>query len=187
MIRRLTFLLCLLALPVVAGAEPAFTAQSLLAQLAHNTAGTVHFSESKYFGVLDVPLDSSGTLRFRAPDFLEKHTTAPREERLTIEGQHMQYEQGGQTLRLNLADQPGASVYADSLKNLLNGDYAGLNQQFYLQLTGDAAHWALSLRPKIAELQSFVQSMTVNGSGTVIQRITYDAPNGDHSVLRLTP
>lgn len=168
-------------------AAPTFTAQSLLATLAQQNEGTVHFTESKYFGVLDVPLESSGTLHFHAPDFLEKHTTSPREERLTIQGHLMRYQAGDQTLSMNLADQPAASAYADSLTSLLNGDYGKLQAQFYLQLTGDAAHWALSLRPKVAALESFIQSITVNGSGTVIQQISYEAPNGDHSVLTLSP
>ena len=185
MARLWLLLFCLYTLPLAAA--PAFTAQSLLALLAKHAEGTVHFTESKYYGVLDVPLDSSGTLHFRAPDFLEKHTTAPKDERLIIEGSQMRYQAGGQTIDLNLNDQPGASVYADSLKNLLNGNYDGLDAAFYLQLTGDAAHWSLTLRPKQAAVQSLLRSMTVDGSGQVIERIAYDAPNGDHSVLTLKP
>ncbi|WP_407276046.1 outer membrane lipoprotein carrier protein LolA [Halothiobacillus sp. DCM-1] len=189
MLRLWPLLLCFVMPPLAAA--PEFTVQTILAALAQHPAGTVKFTEAKYFGVLDVPLESEGTLHFRAPDFLEKHTTAPRDERLTINGSQMRYESGGQTLTLDLADQPAASVYADSLKNLLNGDYAQLQTEFYLQLTGSPAHWALSLRPKQSALQSFVQSITVDGmnrgTGAIIQRITYESPNGDHSILTLAP
>ena len=192
--RRYLFLLFLLLQGLAQGAtmasaapSPDWTPASVLRTLADHRQGEARFSEQKFIGVLDTPLLSEGTLTFRPPDYLEKHTTSPRDERMTIEGDELTYTRQGQTYTLNLAEHPEATAYANSIRGLLNGNAALLQQNYALKLSGDRAHWVLLLLPTDPRIQSLIKSISVNGSGDHLQTIEYDQTNGDRSVMTLLP
>lgn len=191
---RYFFLLFLLlqglaqGVPLVSAAPlPDWTPESVLRALADHRQGEARFTEQKFIGVLDTPLLSEGTLMFRPPDYLEKHTTSPRDERMTIEGDVLTYTRQGQTYRLNLAEHPEATAYANSIRGLLNGNAALLQKNYALKLSGDRAHWVLLLLPTDSRIQSLIRSISVNGSGDHLQTIEYDQTNGDRSVMTLLP
>ena len=192
--RRYLFLLFLLLQGLAQGAtlasaapSPDWTPELVLRTLADHRQGEARFSEQKFIGVLDTPLLSEGTLTFRPPDYLEKHTTSPRDERMTIEGDVLTYTRQGQTYTLNLAEHPEATAYANSIRGLLNGNAALLQQNYALKLSGDRAHWVLLLLPTDPRIQSLIKSISVNGSGDHLQTIEYDQTNGDRSVMTLLP
>lgn len=193
MMIRIIFLLLVLfsgsaiGSPQKDGAPPAWTPETLLHLLAAHRQSEARFTEEKYFSVLDTPLLSQGTLQFHPPDYLEKHTTAPRDELMTIEGNKLTYTRQGKTYTLNLAEHPEATAYANSIRGLLNGNAALLKQSFKLQLDGDRAHWVLLLLPIDSRIQSFIKSISVRGSGDHLQRIEYDQSNGDRSIMTLRP
>ncbi|ACX94933.1 LolA-related protein [Halothiobacillus neapolitanus] len=172
---------------VAAAPSPDWSPASVLHTLAEHRRGEVRFTEQKFIGVLDTPLLSEGTLTFRPPDYLEKHTTSPRDERMTIEGDVLTYTRQSQTYTLNLAEHPEATAYANSIRGLLNGNAALLRKSYVLKLSGDRAHWVLLLLPTDPRIQSLIKSISVNGSGDHLQRIEYDQANGDRSVMTLLP
>jgi outer membrane lipoprotein-sorting protein len=172
---------------VAAAPSPDWSPASVLRTLAEHRQGEVRFTEQKFIGVLDTPLLSEGTLTFRPPDYLEKHTTSPRDERMTIEGDVLTYTRQSQTYTLNLAEHPEATAYANSIRGLLNGNAALLRKSYVLKLSGDRAHWVLLLLPTDPRIQSLIKSISVNGSGDHLQRIEYDQANGDRSVMTLLP
>ncbi|OZB36848.1 MAG: hypothetical protein B7X44_04430 [Halothiobacillus sp. 15-55-196] len=167
--------------------SPDWTPAAVLRMLVEHRQGSVRFSEQKFIGVLDTPLLSAGTLTFRPPDYLEKHTTAPRDERMTIEGDKLTYTRQGQTYTLNLAEHPEATAYANSIRGLLNGNAELLRKSYVLKLSGDRAHWVLLLLPTDPHIQSLIKSISVNGSGDQLQTIEYDQANGDRSIMTLLP
>jgi hypothetical protein len=57
----------------------------VLAQLAMRKHGHVEFIEQKFIATLDRPIESSGELRFDAPDHLEQRTLKPRPETLILD------------------------------------------------------------------------------------------------------
>jgi hypothetical protein len=191
--RRYLFLLFLLlqglaqSVAWASAASSDWTPESVLRTLADHRQGEARFSEQKFIGVLDTPLLSAGTLTFRPPDYLEKHTTSPRDERMIIEGDVLTYTRQGQTYTLNLAEHPEATAYANSIRGLLNGNAALLQQNYALKLSGDRAHWVLLLLPTDPRIQSLIKSISVNGSGDHLQTIEYDQTNGDRSVMTLLP
>ena len=192
--RRFLFLLFFLfqGLPqsvatVSAASATDWTPASVLRTLADHREGESRFTEKKFIGVLDTPLLSEGTLAFRPPDYLEKHTTSPRDELMTIKGDVLTYTRQGQTYTLNLAEHPEATAYANSIRGLLNGNAALLQQNYMLKLSGDPAHWVLLLLPTDPRIQSLIKSISVNGSGDHLQTIEYDQTNGDRSVMTLLP
>ena len=64
---------------------------SLLAMRRH---GRVEFVEQQFLAVLDHPVESSGELRYDAPDRLEKRTLKPRAETLVLTGGILTLERG---------------------------------------------------------------------------------------------
>ena len=88
--RSLLLLLCLVT--TAAHAEEAASTSAaawglpqLMQSLAQVSATQGKFVERKYLSVLNRPLESSGTLSFRAPDHLEKHTLSPKQESLVLD------------------------------------------------------------------------------------------------------
>ncbi|OYY57094.1 MAG: hypothetical protein B7Y53_00340 [Halothiobacillus sp. 28-55-5] len=182
-------ILFLLSLPFGAHAAnaPVWNAQSVLHAIASTQVQTVQFSEEKFLGVLDTPLLSQGVLTFRPPDGLEKHTTAPQDELMTLQGQALTYTRQGKTYQLDLTEHPEAAAYAVGIRALLTGDIAVLQRSYLLQLSGDAAHWSLQLLPTDPRLLSLIKAISVTGSGGYLHLIEYDQADGDRSVMTLAP
>jgi len=73
----------LLTLASLSAAEQ-WSVDDLMTALAARGNANATFTERRYVPVLDAPVQSSGTLRFIAPDRLEKHTLQPRAESLVL-------------------------------------------------------------------------------------------------------
>ena len=54
--------------------------------LAMRRHGRVEFVEQHFLAILKRPVESSGELRYDAPDHLEKRTLLPRPENLVLDG-----------------------------------------------------------------------------------------------------
>lgn len=159
--------------------------ETLMHGLAGNRHHSAHFIEKKYIAVLDTPVISSGELRYIPPDHLEKHTTSPKDELMTLDGDVLTLKQDQKTYTLRLSEHPAAVAYADSIRGLLSGNLKVLRQAYRLQLTGDRRHWSLLLHPTNRDVAQLIDSISVNGSGTDIQTIEYDQSDGDHTVMTI--
>ncbi|HQT43478.1 MAG TPA: tripartite tricarboxylate transporter substrate-binding protein, partial [Halothiobacillus sp.] len=122
-----------------------------------------------------------------SPDYLEKHTTAPRDEVMIIQDAVLTYTRQGQTYTLHLAEHPEATAYANSMRGLLTGNAAILKQSYALELSGDPAHWTLLLLPTDTRIASLIKNISVTGAGDSVQMIEYDQTNGDRSVMTIRP
>ncbi|MHB9020596.1 MAG: LolA-related protein [Halothiobacillus sp.] len=191
MMRRRLFMFLLAGFfwPLRAPAEPlaSWNAATVLQSVANHRQSAARFTEEKFIGLLDTPLLSEGKLTFRPPDYLKKHTTAPRDEVMIIQGTVLTYTRQGQTYTLNLAEHPEATAYANSMRGLLTGNAAMLKQSYALKLSGDPAHWTLLLLPTDARIASLIKNISVTGAGDSVQMIEYDQTNGDRSVITIQP
>ncbi len=191
MMRRwlLIFLLAWFFWPLRATAEPptSWSTATVLQSVANHRQSAARFTEEKFIGVLDTPLLSEGKLTFRPPDYLEKHTTAPRDEVMIIQDAVLTYTRQGQTYTLHLAEHPEATAYANSMRGLLTGNAAILKQSYALELSGDPAHWTLLLLPTDTRIASLIKNISVTGAGDSVQMIEYDQTNGDRSVMTIRP
>lgn len=161
---------------------------SLLMQgLAAHQPRQANYVEEKYLGVLDTPLISSGSLIYRAPDYLEKRTRAPRPAVMTLSGETLTLTEDSQTQTLDLTAHPDAAEYVNSIRGLLSGNLALLRKTFSLQLTGDRNHWTLLLRPAGGRIGGMIDSISVTGSGDIIRRLEYDESDGDRSIMTIQP
>lgn len=212
--RASRWLLLAAAIATVHAAEP--DPAGLLAAIGEaSRAGErrATFVEIKSSTLLTQPIESSGTLRFRAPDLLEKVTVAPQRERVTIDGDRVSIESIGSngeirqaTLRISRASQLAPLI--ESLRATLAGDVAALSRHYDIGLlavrpkpdvpASDAARriaktlegptaWTLQMTPRDSALRASVQSVLLYGVGREIGLVEFVEAAGDRTQLWITP
>lgn len=184
--RRALLLLALLPGPAMAQDNEL---ESLLRTMAAVRNRTDAFTETKVIPELDLPLPSEGTLRWTAPDRLEKHTTSPIEERLTVQGARMVYARPdrGVTRDFGLDDQPELRALVESVRATLAGDLAGLRRYYAVGFEGAAAGaWRLVLTPLSARVRAAVQEIRLAGQGAQVLAVDTEG-GGGVTRMRIAP
>lgn len=174
-----------LSLPAANAAE-AWTLDRLMAQLGSHRAGQARFTERKYLAILDQPVESSGELRFRAPDRLEKVTLKPKPESLVLDGDTLTITRGKQQLSARIGDFPEVAAFIDSIRATLAGDRAALERTYGLHLAGNSARWTLSLLPRDPRLAEKVLRINLTGTAGRLAGIEILQGDGDRSVMDIT-
>jgi hypothetical protein len=159
----------------------------LMSLLAERQHGHVQFIELEFLAVLDHPLESSGELRYDAPDRLEKHTLAPRQETLLLSGDVLTVDRGKSHRVVDLRAYPQAGVFIESIRATLAGDRAALERLFTLEFAGNLAKWTLDLQPKDAEVKRLVAHVRIDGAEDQLLRVEIRQADGDRSVMTLRP
>ncbi len=183
-------LLSVLAMPGLLHAVPALAADAwnverLMSMLGKQTEGRATFTERKYLAVLDAPVESSGELRFRAPDRLEKITLKPRPESLVLEGDTLTVTGGERRHVVKLSDYREVAAFVDSIRATLAGDRAALERTYALTLGGTAERWKLTLLPRDPAMAEVVLRVTITGSGGQLGEIEILQADGDRSVMQI--
>lgn len=176
-------LLALCALPAAA----AFDVAQLMHTLAQFKGGRAKFVETKHIALLDKPLISSGEMTYVAPDRLEKRTLAPKPELLVLDRDRLTLERGQRKLSIDLASQPEALAFVDSIRGTLSGNRAALEKHYHLHLAGNADQWELTLLPSDQKIAALVLRITVSGSRGQVRGIEYLQADGDRAVMTITP
>jgi outer membrane lipoprotein-sorting protein len=168
-------------------ASAAFDVVQLMNDLARNKGGTAKFVERKFIALLDKPVVSTGELSYSAPDRLEKRTVTPKPETLRLDRDTLSIEREKQKLIIDLANQPEALAFVDSLRGTLNGNRAALEKNYLLHLSGNPEKWVLTLLPSEQKIAALVQRITVSGSHDHIHSIEYLQADGDRSLMLIEP
>ena len=185
MINRL--LCCLFLLAMALPASAAFDVGQLMTDLAKNKGGKAKFTEKKYISLLDKPVVSSGEMSYTAPDRLEKRTLVPKVETLLLDKDMLSIEREKQKLSINLANQPEALAFVDSIRGTLSGNRAALEKNYAMHLSGSPDKWVLTLLPSDQKIATLVLRITVSGSKGLVRSIEYLQADGDRSVLNMEP
>jgi hypothetical protein len=159
----------------------------LMAALAARGSADATFTEQRHVPVLDAPVQSSGTLRFVAPDRLEKHTLTPRAESMVLAGDQLTLRQGQRTRSLALADLPDNGLAIASLRGTMAGDLAALRRGWSVTLHGERRIWTLSLAPLSAAIAQYIEGVLIEGRQDRIDRIEIRQADGVRSVMQITP
>lgn len=185
MTRRLAFalLFVLLGQPAWAG----FDVGSLMADLARHKGGKAKFVETRYLAVLDKPLKATGEMNYTPPDRLEKRTLTPKPELMILDKDTLTLERDKQRLSINLASQPQALAFVDSIRGTLAGNRTALERNYLLNLEGTADKWVLTMLPRDQLMASFVLRIVVSGSRNQMRSIEYLQADGDRSLLTIEP
>ncbi|MHB1667005.1 MAG: LolA-related protein [Thiomonas sp.] len=185
--RRLLLAMVLFAAPWLALPSHAaeWNLDALMQALAQHKSGRASFVETKTMAMLDAPIESSGELRFAAPDFLEMRTLKPKPQTIILLANQLTVELGGRSHQLSLDDHPDIAVLVDSIRATLNGDRKVLQRDYVVSLSGDAAQWTLNLVPVDARARERVRAIRIDGRQGQVRSIAVQQTDGDHSLMTI--
>jgi hypothetical protein len=155
---------------------------NLLAMRRH---GRVEFIEQQFLAVLDHPVESSGELRYDAPDHLEKRTLLPRAEIMVLAGGVLTVERGTRHRKMDLQRYPQIQPFVESIRATLAGDRSALERIFHLEFAGSVQRWSLTLVPLDHQLARIVKQVQIDGSRDQLSRIEIRQADGDRSLMTL--
>ncbi|MBK5009714.1 MULTISPECIES: outer membrane lipoprotein carrier protein LolA [Pseudomonas] len=160
----------------------AFTLDDLQKQLSAPAVVKGPFVQEKHLRALPQPLLSQGQFVLaRDHGLLWLLQTPLRQDyRIDAHGIARRDPSGWQAL-------PNRSAGAEQNRlffAVLQGDSTGLQRDFELALTGDAAHWQLQLTPRSLLLKQVFKRIDITG-GRYVQRIELSETQGDSTVLRM--
>jgi outer membrane lipoprotein carrier protein LolA len=162
--------------------------EQLIESLAKNRQAEVRFEEIAFSNLLTQPLRTQGILRFTPPTGLEKHITAPYDERYLVEGDTVLVE--SKTKRTNrtlsLHDYPALRAFIEAFRSTLANDVITLRRFYRVTLQGEPRRWVLILHPLDNAVQALVKSIRFSGHRERVSRIEILAPDGDRSVMVIT-
>jgi hypothetical protein len=149
--------------------------------------GRVDFVEQHFLAVLKRPTESSGELRYDAPDRLEKRTLQPHAETLLLAGGILTMERGHSRRVLDLHAFPQVQPFVESIRATLAGDRGALERMFDIEFGGSVDRWAMSLVPLQDKVKESVAEVRIDGARDQLLRVEIRQPDGDRSLLTLRP
>lgn len=156
-----------------------------MALLAMRQHGRVEFVEQHFLAILDHPLESSGELRYDAPDRLEKRTLLPRAETLVLAGGVLTMERAARRRVVDLHRYPQIQPFVESIRATLAGDRSALERNFHLEFAGSVARWSLTLAPLNPKMARIVLQVKIDGSRDQLLRVEIRQADGDRSLMTL--
>ena len=160
---------------------------AVMALLAMRQHGRAEFIEQQFLAVLDHPIESSGELRYDAPDHLEKRTLSPRPETLLLAGGVLTVERGGRRRVLDMHRYPQIQPFVESIRATLAGDRGALERVFHVEFAGSVERWSLVLVPVDQHLKQTVARVEIDGSRDQLLKIEIRQADGDRSLMTLRP
>jgi hypothetical protein len=169
------------AAPAAAGGD----LDEVMRLLAMRQHGRVEFVEQHFLAVLKHPVESSGELRYDAPDHLEKRTELPRPENLVLSGGVLTVERGEHRRVLDLQRYPQIQPFVESIRATLAGDRAALERLFHVEFAGSVQRWSIGLVPLDHRLAKIVKQVQIDGSRDQLLHVEIRQADGDRSLMTL--
>jgi len=155
--------------------------------LAMRQHGRVEFIEQQFLAVLKQPIESSGELRYDAPDRLEKRTQKPRAETLLLTGGVLTVERGHNKRVMDLHSYPQVLPFVESIRATLAGDRGSLERLFHVDFAGSVARWTMTLVPLESKVKQSVSQVRIDGIRDQLVKVEIRQPDGDRSLMTLRP
>lgn len=166
----------------------AWSLESMMGGLHQVKSASARFVERKDMAMLTQPLESRGTLRYTAPDHLEKITVTPKAESVILDGKTLKGTQAnGEDYSVTLSDHAEAATLVEGIRSTLAGDLATLRRYYGIELKGSHDDWELDLTPKNQRVRDKVDSIRIKGVELVLKTIDIDERDGDHTHMIITP
>ncbi len=144
------------------------------------------FFERRLSALYSRPLESKGTLSFKPPATLEKLTTSPIRERVTVAADVITLQSGDNPAKtIKLDGQPSLQAFAQGLRALMAGEIKPIRQHFEPQMTGSFGQWNLKLLPIEPALKRALKHIVVTGQGGQVHVIETTELSGDVNELSL--
>ena len=174
-------------MPAAARAQSDVSLAAVMNGLAAVRSSSAKFTEEKYLSSLTEPLESQGTLSYKAPDHLEKITTAPDPESLIVDKDQLDIVRDGEPHTLALSEYPQIQTFVESMRATLSGNLPALEQYYSVGFSGTLAQWRLVLQPTDTNVQQMLTSITIDGAGNRLTRVETIGANGDRSDMIIAP
>jgi hypothetical protein len=136
---------------------------------------------------LSRPIESSGELRYDAPDHLEKRTLKPHPETLVLTGETLSVERAHGRRVMDLHAYPQVLPFVESIRATLAGDRQALERLFHLEFSGSVSRWSLTLVPLESKVKQAVSQVHIDGAQDQLLRVEIRQPDGDRSLMTLRP
>jgi hypothetical protein len=186
--RALPLIMGLFIAALASAAPPAFNdLDEVMGLLAMRQHGRVEFIEQQFLAVLKHPIESSGELRYDAPDRLEKRTLKPLAETLVLAGGVLTVERAHSRRVMDLHTYPQVQPFVESIRATLAGDRGALERLFRLEFTGSVARWTLTLIPLESKVKQSVTQVRIDGARDQLLKVEIRQPDGDRSLMTLRP
>ena len=153
------------------------------------------YDEHRTLRALRTPIETHGTLRFDAPDHLEKTSdpavagakAAGGADRMAIDGNRLTIDRGPDSapMVLMLNEHPEIGVLIESIRATLAGDGQALRRVFDISLAGTAADWQIVLQPHDPEQREILQWMRITGHSARITAIDTQQGDGGYSEMTI--
>jgi hypothetical protein len=183
-LRVLALALCLAA-PSLAHAQAAWGIGPLMQSLAEVKSASARYTETKTMAVLKTPLETSGTLRYVAPDYLRKTVLTPTPQDFVLQTGTVTLTSGGKTQHFDLSQAPPLAGLVEGVRATLAGDRASLERYYTIALSGGAGNWQLLLHPRDAGLSRFLTWLSIRGSQNRVTEIDTGAAGGALTRMRV--
>jgi outer membrane lipoprotein-sorting protein len=175
-------LLC--ALPAYAQTE-IFGIAQLMQNMARIEQQEANFHEQKILSLLSEPLTSSGTLRYRRPNYVERLTLSPRRERFVYENGKVTVGNDTRQRQFQADNDPSLGAFIESMRATLAGDEKGLRRHYALRLSGASEKWILELTPLESALASRIRLLRISGVQNNLKQIDILEVSGDRTVMTI--
>lgn len=173
------------------GPSPALAAglDELMSALSKVREVRSNFREEKELAGLTAPLLSSGTLAYSAPNHLEKRTSQPFQEQITVDGDWLTYAKAADDIHytMTLSKAPELRGLVEAVRGTLAGDLGGLQRYYTVSFTGTVNAWQLTLVPVDSRVERVLKSVTIDGRATELRQIETVEPDGDLSRMSIEP
>lgn len=186
--RVLGLALGLAALPALAQeAEPdvAFSLESLLETMTTTSGLSAEFTERKELALLSAPLESRGSLYFVPPDRFARFTAQPEFTALVIDGDHVRFRESADGDEIDLSANPMTRAFVDNFVVLWSGDRERLERLYAASLQVQDERWELSLAPRDAPLDRFIEAVVLRGRGSALEQMIVRDRDGDRTVTSI--
>jgi outer membrane lipoprotein-sorting protein len=174
-------------MPGFALGAPVFDLAQLTALLGRVKSGEASFVEKRRVEILDRTLESSGRLRFRAPDLFSRETLRPYREKLEVNGNVLTMSMGQRSRTLQLDSAPEAAVIIEAIRGTLTGNRDALEHFFATTVSGSPDGWTLDLVPHDMRLRGQVASVRVSGRDSAVREVRVLLADGDRSTMTIEP
>lgn len=160
----------------------------ILLAVAARPLDAAPFLERRISPLYATPLELRGTLSFKPPGTIEKRTTSPIREVLTITAENLTIDPGtgGAPTVLKMDAQGQLSAYVLGLRAILQGDDKLLRQVFDARLSGSFEAWTLQLVPRGVQPRRGIRQIVVSGAGAQLRRIDTTEINGDQIEMAIS-
>lgn len=164
-----------------------FSLEQLMQNLGRVRSSEGRFTERKHLSILETPLESSGTLVYKAPGTLEKRTLTPEQETLSLDNGELVLESATRGWRksFSLREHPMIWAFVESIRSTLAGDLPTLQRFYRIELEGRESEWQMTLRPRESAMQAVIDEIRISGSGTWISRIETLEAGGNRTVMNV--